>query len=166
VDYPGSPAVSVAYIQFARFLDALPRLFLQDEEIASIQLPPFIIPQLSTSATPTEAAPSTPVRRKPATLKSAKPARKPSRNQSKKPPIEPPQNPNPVNPPLQLSDDTRALIRNRIRTELVRMISTFEDLARESGGIDRQLTRIDNLQWLDMNLHNEVHDELLLHSDL
>jgi hypothetical protein len=156
----GNLAYSLAYVQFSTLLEELPTHFIHDAAVNSIELPFFVVPKVQTQADLDQE------------LEAA--SKKHRKGKDRKPPPKKPPpkkggkadddasrvaTPNPE-AVAEMAAELKIILRARIREELAKKLRIFENLATESRGVGRQLTRVNEIERLDTNLANEVEDDL------
>jgi hypothetical protein len=152
----GNLTFSLAYVQLSTYLADLPDRFMADAAMMGVELPLFIIPKVRDPAG-LEAELESAQRRHRGKRDKKPPPKKPIRREraeeeaAKAPP-----------PDLtgELSPELKIAVRETIKSELRKRLLAFENLATESRGVGRQLTRVNEIERLETNLETEVEDEL------
>jgi hypothetical protein len=154
----GNLTFSLAYVQLSTLVEELPTHFISDAAVNTIELPFFIVPKVQTQSELDELEAAAKKHRK---SKGGKPPVKKPVKKGGKPEEEAPRldTPNPE-AAAEVAAELKAMLRSRIKVELTKKISSFENLATESRSVGRQLTRVNEIERLDTNLNNEVEDDI------
>ncbi|EAX99247.1 hypothetical protein TVAG_296320 [Trichomonas vaginalis G3] len=160
----GSLSYSIAYVQLSTMFEDLPDIFNHEASIRDIKLNPFVAPKQAENANEDE-------------LESTRRKHKRSVKETKKPPPKKGSNKKGAKEEEQTHQQNSQLAMQKtittadmppelhaalvaaVKEQLKKKINVFEQLAGESSGVAKQLTRINEVDRLDTDLDAEVEED-------